>query len=200
MKIPQLAVRDSTGEEIPGYFNIWRYILEKLTPAERGPARGNPKPEAILKWANPPISMLAANWKELYEQWRSNRDDPRPPVFILVCKNTKIAKMLFEWIAEDKPPAGIPSFGVAAFRNGPDLSVTIRVDSKVVHETDSSQAKTDESAGCGSPWTPSAKCSGLKTLLAARYILKDLRSSPKSSTARFTRRAAIFAASSALAC
>ena len=27
VKIPQLAVRDTTGEEIPGYFNIWHWIL-----------------------------------------------------------------------------------------------------------------------------------------------------------------------------
>ena len=45
VKIPQLAVRDNTGAEIPGYFNIWRWILPKLTAAERGgrkPIR-NPK-------------------------------------------------------------------------------------------------------------------------------------------------------------
>jgi type III restriction enzyme len=45
MKIPQLAVRDNTGQEIPGYFNIWNWILLQLTPpnaAEPKPTR-NPK-------------------------------------------------------------------------------------------------------------------------------------------------------------
>ena len=28
VKIPQLAVRDTTGAEIPAYFNIWRWIME----------------------------------------------------------------------------------------------------------------------------------------------------------------------------
>src|SRR5208337_86754 len=51
VKIPQLAVRDTTGAEIPGYFNIWRYIMGKLTPAERGAAGGSPRPEAVLTWA-----------------------------------------------------------------------------------------------------------------------------------------------------
>ena len=37
VKIPQLAVRDTTGAEIPGYFNVWRWILGKLTA---GRARG----------------------------------------------------------------------------------------------------------------------------------------------------------------
>ena len=146
VKIPQLAVRDSTGAEIPGYFNIWRYILERLTPAERGGKKGSPKPEAILKWANAPVSMLAAYWDELRLEWEVRKEDPRPPVFILVCKNTKIARVLYEWIGENKPPTGIPACGIAAFRNSADKTNTIRVDSKVVHETDSAQAKNDESA------------------------------------------------------
>jgi type III restriction enzyme len=146
VKIPQLAVRDTTGAEIAGYFNIWRYILGKLTPAERGGRKGSPKPEAILKWANTPISMLAAHWNELFQKWQAHPDDPRPPVFILVCKNTKIARAIYEWIAENKPPAGIPACGIAAFRNTPEKVNTIRVDSKVIHETDSEQAKSDEAA------------------------------------------------------
>jgi len=145
VKIPQLAVRDTTGAEIPGYFNIWRYILAKLTPAEKGGKKGSPKPEAILKWANMPISMLAAYWDELRAEWETHKDDPRPPVFILVCKNTRIAKVLYEWIAQSKPPTGIPPCHIEAFRNTPSRSNTIRVDSKVVHETDSAQAKSDES-------------------------------------------------------
>ena len=38
-KIPQLAVRNTTGAAIPGYFNIWHWILPQLTPAERGGKR-----------------------------------------------------------------------------------------------------------------------------------------------------------------
>jgi len=40
VKISQLAVRDTSGDEIPGYFNIWRWILPKLTAAERGREEG----------------------------------------------------------------------------------------------------------------------------------------------------------------
>src|SRR5439155_5855627 len=108
VKIPQLAVRDTTGAPIPGYFNIWRWILPKLTPAERGGKKGSPKPEAILKWANTPITMLGGLWEELRAVWEKAKDDPRPPVFIIVCKNTAIAKVVYDWLAENKPPMGIP--------------------------------------------------------------------------------------------
>ena len=70
-KIPQLAVRDTTGAAIPGYFNIWHWILPQLTPAERGGKRANPKPEAILKYANHPIAMLAGLWQKDLDEWQT---------------------------------------------------------------------------------------------------------------------------------
>jgi type III restriction enzyme len=130
VKIPQLAVRDTTGKDIPGYFNIWRWILPQLTPAERGAKKESPKPEAILKYANMPIVMLAGLWDELRMQWENARTDPRPPVFILVCKNTKIAKVMCEWIALNKPPYGIPPIGMKAFENNGRVN-TIQVDTSV---------------------------------------------------------------------
>ncbi|MEX2115266.1 MAG: type III restriction endonuclease subunit R, partial [Bacteroidota bacterium] len=130
VKIPQLAVRDTTGKEIPGYFNIWRWVLPQLTPAERGGKKESPKPEAILKYSNTPIVMLAGLWEELRVQWAEAKDDPRPPVFILVCKNTKIAKVMYEWIALNKPPHGIPPIGIKAFHNNGRTN-TIQVDTSV---------------------------------------------------------------------
>lgn len=144
VKIPQLAVRDTTGAEIPGYFNIWRWVLDKLTPAERGGKKSSPKPEAILKWAYTPIAMLAGLWQELRAEWEAHKDDPRPPVFILVCKNTRIAKVIYEWLAEDKLPTGIPQSGIHGLANKNGALNTIRVDSKVVQETDTGEAKGDE--------------------------------------------------------
>lgn len=143
VKIPQLAVRDTTGKEIPGYFNIWHWILPQLTPAERGGKKANPKPEAILKYAHHPIAMLGGLWEKEREEWDANREDPRPPVFILVCKNTQIARVLYEWLAEDRAPTGIPPVKIAGFKNN-GFQNTIRVDYKVVYESDSGEAKNDE--------------------------------------------------------
>ena len=144
VKIPQLAVRDTTGAEIPGYFNIWRWILPQLTPAERGGKKSSPKPDAVLKWANTPITMLAGLWEELQAAWAVSEDDPRPPVFIIVCKNTAIAKVVHEWLGENTPPMGIPPAKIAGLRNTEGRVNTIRVDSKVVSETDTGRAKSDE--------------------------------------------------------
>lgn len=145
VKIPQLAVRDTTGAEIPGYFNIWRWILQpgRLTPAERGGKHAAPKPEAVLKWANTPIAMLSGLWEAERLAWEAN-GELRPPVFILVCKNTALANVVYEWLANDRCPSGIPSAKIAGFRNTETATKTIIVHSKVVHETDTGEAKGDE--------------------------------------------------------
>jgi type III restriction enzyme len=185
-KIPQLAVRDTTGRDIPGYFNIWHWILPQLTAAERGGKKADPKPEAILKYAHTPAAMLGGLWEEEFrrrcgdapsptaippapgaspgsvgvgvvsERHSPRRNpplsppasegrDPRPPVFIIVCKTTRLAKVVYEWLAEDQAPVGIPSARLEGFRNREGQINTIRVDSKVIHETDTQQAKSDES-------------------------------------------------------
>ncbi len=91
--------------------------------------------------------MLGGLWAELRKEWSEHKDDPRPPVFIIVCKNVKIAKVVYEWLGEDKcPDPGIPPVGIPGFRNEGTSPTTIRVDTKVVHETDTGQAKSDEDA------------------------------------------------------
>lgn len=144
VKIPQLAVRDTTGAAIPGYFNIWQWILPQLSPAERGGSKASPKPEAIMKYAHHPIAMLGGLWEEARQEWIARQsEDPRPPVFILVCKNTQIAGVIYDWLAENKAPVGIPPAHIEGFRNNGTIN-TIRVDSKVVHETDSGETKSDD--------------------------------------------------------
>ncbi len=143
VKIPQFASRDNTGAEVPAYFNIWEWVLRQMTGAERGGRRAQPNPAAVLKYAHVPIAMLYGRWREEFEK-RQEGDDPRPPVFIIVCKNTALARTLYEWIALDQPPTGIPSAAMPEFRNRDGLEPTIRVDSKVSSEVESEASQADE--------------------------------------------------------
>ena len=145
VKIPQMAVRDTTGKEIAGFFNIWDWIMGKHTPAERGGKKGSPKPEAILKYAHTPIAMLGGLYHQLSEEWAAENPNGRPPVFIIVCKNTAIAKIIFEWLSGKAcPPTIPPPSGLHLFSNKNGALNTIRVDSKVVNEVESGNAKDDE--------------------------------------------------------
>lgn len=143
VKIPQLAAADTTGAERAQYYNVWEWILGKLTAAERGGVRAGPRPEAVLKYAAQPLALLAGDWREEFDRWRE-REDPRPPVMIVVCKDIKLAKAVHEWIAENRCPTGIPEFAVPELRNGGDVLNTIRVDTRVVAESDAEGARSDE--------------------------------------------------------
>ncbi len=148
VKIPQLPIRDTTGAITSdvAYFNIWQWIMKKMTSGEKGKKGAAPKPEAVLKYAQHPISLLGGQWEETRQEWAENPDDPRPPVFIIVCKNTKIAKVIYEWIAEeDIKPGYLPSCGLRSLRNTETETNTIRVDSKVVEELESGNTRSDES-------------------------------------------------------
>lgn len=144
VKIPQLAHSDPTGEDQAAYFNIWRWIMSKLTAGERGGKRANPKVDAVLRYAEPPIRLLALAWEQERRRWAES-DETRPPVLILVCKNTALARAIYEWLAGGTAPAGIPPADILELRNTDTQHVTIRVDSKVVAETDLEGAKNDES-------------------------------------------------------
>jgi len=143
VKIPQLAVRDNAWGSQADWFNLWKWVMERLTPAERGARRANPKPEAVLKWANHPMGMIAGEWEKVRREW-DGKDDPRPPVMIVVCKDTRLAKVVFEWIAEGTTWPEVPAFGIASLRNADGARHTIRVDSKVVAETDSGTSAGDD--------------------------------------------------------
>lgn len=143
VKIPQLAVRDNSWGSQAEWFNLWRWVMDKLTPAERGGKRGNPKPEAVLKWAHHPLALIAGEWETLRLQW-AETDEQRPPVLIVVCKDIKLATLVHEWIGEGASWPDVPPFGVDSLRNTEHGVVTIRVDSKVVTETDGGAAKSDE--------------------------------------------------------
>ena len=88
--------------------------------------------------------MLGGLWEETAKEWSDSGTEVRPPVFILICKNTALAKVFYEWIAHEVCPTGIPPLRVDGFRNRDGNHYTIRVDSKVVHETDTGGAKGDE--------------------------------------------------------
>lgn len=142
VKVPQLVAQDDTGAAMPAYFNIWQWLLPKLTARERQ-NKASPDPAAILKWAHTPIAILGGMWAKEREKW-TGEDDPRPPVLILVSKNKRIARALHEWIAEGKNPPGVAPLSVPGLRNEDGRINTIRVDTGVVAETDSGNAKTDD--------------------------------------------------------
>jgi type III restriction enzyme len=146
VKIPQLPVQDASGREIPLYFHLWKWIVEeKLSAGEKAGRRGLVKPEAVLRWAQQPIAQLAGLWRETFYDWQREAAEgtrpPVPPVFIVVCRDTRLAKVVYEWLAGQ----GEAAAPIDEFKNRGGKEHTVRVDSRVVEDLSSGVAKSDES-------------------------------------------------------
>lgn len=130
VKVPQLPTEDGTGEEEPRYFNVWRWMQRR---AQNNGHIGPVTVTEVMRYATAPIMTLAAGWRETLAKWQGhfhqgNRQHDVPPVFIIVCKDTTIAKAMYAWLAEGDPQYGA---GVPEFRNEPGKEMTVRIDSKV---------------------------------------------------------------------
>ena len=133
VKIPQLPTDDSSGEETPAFFNVWRWVEKR---AQQDGHIGPIGAAEVMKYATAPIILLAAEWRRTLAVWKEhfqqgNRKDDVPPVFIIVCRDTTIARAMYEWLAEGDAQYGT---GVPEFRNARGAEVTVRIDSKVGEE------------------------------------------------------------------
>jgi type III restriction enzyme len=99
VKVPRVPVADDsmTGEQ-PTYRDIWIRIREHLPKKGRGTdaVTGEPKLPVELEGA---LRSLYGNYEKYYKLWESSPDGGTPPVFIVVCNNTNVSKLVYDWLA-----------------------------------------------------------------------------------------------------
>lgn len=130
VKVPQLPTEDGSGDGVPRYFNVWRWVQKQ---AQADGHIGPVTVTEVMRYATAPIVTLAVSWRETLAVWKAhfaagNRRHDVPPVFIIVCRDTTIAKSLHAWLADGDAQYGA---GVPEFRNAAGREVTVRIDSKV---------------------------------------------------------------------
>ena len=146
VKIPQLAVRDTTGAAIPGYFNIWQWILPQADPgrarrqAGQPQARGDPEVRAT-----PRSPCWAACGSKTAQEWAEGRRRPAAAGLHPRLQEHGDRQGRLRVAGRGQGPAEHPAGRRSrASATATDAINTIRVDSKVVHETDTGEAKSDE--------------------------------------------------------
>ena len=175
VKIPRIPVSDTTGRPEPKYFALWRHINDRLSAGEKLPG-GKPKPDVVWRNAEDALATLASQWVERFERSAAARPGQEvvPPVLIIVCDNTEIAELFYERIsgertvptddAEDpededeetpvrrgkKPKTktlyGQSKFFTQFFANTPTERRTLRIDSRLLAEAESSAGGSKKDA------------------------------------------------------
>jgi type III restriction enzyme len=128
VKIPRVPVDDNTGTLIPTYFRLWEAINQALPISERQTARRRARPESVLQKAEGALATLASEWKKTFEEFQ-RAASPAPPVMIVVCDNTDLAKLVHEHIARGNILRELENNE----RNG---EVTFRIDTKLLTEAE----------------------------------------------------------------
>jgi len=103
VKVPRVPVADDsmTGDQ-PTYRDLWLRIREHLPKKGRktDDVGGEPKLPVELQGA---LISLYGNYEKYYRLWEENNDararGNTPPVFIVVCNNTNVSKLVFDFIA-----------------------------------------------------------------------------------------------------
>ena len=103
VKVPRVPIADDsmTGTQ-PTYRDLWVRIREHLPRKGRRKeaVTGEPKLPVELEGA---LRSLYGNYHKHYQEWQQNEEAQArggtPPVFIVVCNNTNVSKLVFDWIA-----------------------------------------------------------------------------------------------------
>ena len=103
VKVPRVPVADDsmTGDQ-PTYRDLWLRIREQLPRKGRKTesVSGEPKLPAELQGA---LHSLYGNYEKYYRLWENNLDARAkgitPPVFIVVCNNTNVSKLVFDYVS-----------------------------------------------------------------------------------------------------
>jgi type III restriction enzyme len=103
VKVPRVPVSDDamTGT-LPTYRELWTHIRDDLPRKGRSTAavQGEPQLPIELEGA---LTALYGNYEKAYQQWFADTEaqagGQTPPVFIVVCNNTNVSKLVFDYIA-----------------------------------------------------------------------------------------------------
>jgi type III restriction enzyme len=155
VKVPRVPVSDdsSIGEQ-PTYRDLWLRIKDTLPKKGRKTEQAGDEPVLPVELEGA-LRSLYGNYEKYYQWWANNPEAKvkgiTAPVFIVVCNNTNVSKMVFDYIAGWEKKIGDQTFVQAgkldAFRNDNgrggwnNSSYSILVDSS---QLESGDALSDE--------------------------------------------------------
>jgi type III restriction enzyme len=100
VKIPRVPVDDNARTVNVTYLNLWSSIGHDLPKKSR--KEGEVTPDQMPKILEGALNSLYDSYEKAFREWRESESaragDPAP-VFIVVCSNTTVSKMVYDYIA-----------------------------------------------------------------------------------------------------
>src|SRR4029078_13021676 len=98
VKLPRVPVAENIpGDEMPVYRNLWEHIRKDMPKKGRG-AGGDLDPLKLPNKLQTALEALYGHYLRTFELWQK-RGISVPPCFIVVCQNTAISKLVYDYIS-----------------------------------------------------------------------------------------------------
>jgi type III restriction enzyme len=106
VKVPRVPVADdSMADEIPKYRHIWPHVKDALPKKGRKQDDATGGAPELPKELEGALRSLYGNYELYHQEWMAANEENEtgtsltPPVFIVVCNNTNVSKLVYDWIA-----------------------------------------------------------------------------------------------------
>lgn len=154
VKVPRVPVSDdSMGGVMPTYRDLWLRIRDELPKKGRGTEAIDEEPRLPLQLEGA-LTSLYSNYAKTYQAWAADTDaitrGSTPPVFIVVCNNTNVSRMIYNYVAGWRKvladgslvlvPGKLPLFSNVENRQWLGRPSTILVDSEQLESGESLSA------------------------------------------------------------
>lgn len=119
VKLPRVPVADNyiSDEEAPVFRNLWEHIREEMPKKGRGKGQGDLDPQSLPAKLQTALVALYNHYDETFQKWRQAGIET-PPVFIVVCNNTSVSKLVYEWISGWQRPVAEESEELRTVHHG----------------------------------------------------------------------------------
>ena len=98
VKLPRVPVADNIpGGDMPKFRNLWEHIRAKMPRKGRGKSK-TLDPLSLPVELQTALEALYGHYKQTYDLWQK-ANIRTPPAFIIVCQNTAISKLVYDYIS-----------------------------------------------------------------------------------------------------
>jgi type III restriction enzyme len=98
VKLPRVPVAENIpGDEMPLYRNLWENIRKDMPKKGRGQSQ-DLDPDKLPIKLQTALQALYGHYEKTFELWQQ-RGINVPPCFIIVCQNTAISKLVYDYVS-----------------------------------------------------------------------------------------------------